>query len=123
MRLSLAALPALLAVFAAGEALAQERVQGHMEGCLVWHKQDPVGVRNECSRPISLQLMSFVDGKIVTSELSPGGKFVWERQGPPGGFMFTACAAGLKPNVPFAIENKQPIVLSLYNCVGTEPTS
>jgi hypothetical protein len=53
-----------------------------------------------------------------------GGRFVSEAEwGQPGGFMFTACPAGYKPNVRFSVENKEAIGLSLYNCVGGKPNS
>jgi hypothetical protein len=37
--------------------------------------------------------------------------------------MFTACPLGFRPSVPFTLENKEAISLSLYNCVAGEPTS
>ncbi len=95
-----------------------------MEGCLVWSGQGAVGARNECSRPIALLFMTFDDQQVVTAELPPGGRFVSEAEwGQPGGFMFTACPAAYRPNVRFAIENKDAIGLSLYNCVGGKPNS
>jgi hypothetical protein len=37
--------------------------------------------------------------------------------------MFTACPVGFQPSLPFAVENKEPIGVSLYNCVRGRPTS
>ena len=60
----------------------------------------------------------------MTTELAPGARFtsdaVW---GKTSGFMFTACPIGFRPSVRFALENKEAIGVSLYNCVAGEPTS
>lgn len=105
-------------------AAAQERRMAHMEGCLVWSRDGSIAARNECSRPIALKFMDFDVQQAVTTELAPGGRFtsdsVW---GQTTGFMFTACPLGLRPSVPFALENKETIGVSLYNCVAGEPTS
>ena len=105
-------------------AEAQERRMAHMEGCLVWSRDGNIAARNECSRPIALKYMDFDVQQTVTTELAPGGRFtsdsVWGRT---TGFMFTACPLGLRPSVPFALENKETIGVSLYNCVAGEPTS
>ncbi|MCW5738067.1 MAG: hypothetical protein KIS73_28350 [Enhydrobacter sp.] len=111
-------------LLASGGASAQEGTRAHMEGCLIWSGQGAVGVRNECSRPIALMFMILDDGEIVTTELSPGGRFMSDAQwGQSGGFIFTACPAGTRPNLRFAVENKEAIGLSLYNCVGGRPNS
>lgn len=95
-----------------------------MEGCLIWSGSGPVAVRNECSRPIALQFMTFDDQQTTTSDLPPGGRFVSDVQwGQSGGFLFTACPIGYRPNVRFAVENKDIIGPSLYNCVSGRPTS
>ncbi len=95
-----------------------------MEGRLIWSGQGAVGVRNECSRPITLMFMTYGDPQIVTSELPPGGRFVSDAVwGQSGGFIFTACPVGYKLNVAFSLENKDTIGLSLYNCVGGKPNS
>ena len=114
----------LALLVAATGAVAQEGASAHMEGCLIWSGQGAVGARNECSRPITLMFMTFDDQQVVTAELPPGGRFVSEAEwGRPGGFMFTACPVGYKPNVAFSLENKDAIGLSLYNCVGGKPNS
>ncbi len=120
----LAAVAGLALLLAAGGASAQEGTSAHMEGCLIWSGQGAVGARNECSRPITLLFMVLDDPEIVTAELAPGGRFVSRVEwGQPGGFIFTACPVGYTPNVPFAVENKDAIGLSLYNCVGGKPSS
>jgi hypothetical protein len=114
---------ALMLVAASGVA-AQEGTSAHMEGCLIWSGKGAVGTRNECSRPITLMFMTFDNQQITTTELAPGGRFVSDTEwGQSGGFLFTACPAGYKPNVAFSIENKQAIGLSLYNCIGGRPNS
>jgi hypothetical protein len=111
-------------VAAAAGAAAQEGTSAHQEGCLVWSARGTVGVRNECSRPIAFLFMTFDDGKVSTAEIAPGGHFVADVEwGQPGGFMFTACPVGYKPNVAFSLENKEAISLSLYNCIGGRPAS
>jgi hypothetical protein len=105
-------------------AEAQERRMAHMEGCLIWSREGNIAARNECSRPIALKYMDFDVQQTVTTELAPGARFtsdsVWGRT---TGFMFTACPLGFRPSVPFALENKEAIGGSLYNCVAGEPTS
>jgi hypothetical protein len=114
----------LLLAMAMATAQAQERRMAHMEGCLIWSREGSISARNECSRPIALKYMDFDVQQTVTTELAPGARFtsdsVW---GQTTGFMFTACPLGLRPSVPFALENKEPIGVSLYNCVAGEPTS
>jgi hypothetical protein len=115
---------ALLLLGFAAAAHAQERAIGHMEGCLVWNRAGNVSVRNECSRPLTLMFMDAEAQQPQTAELAPGTRFtadsVW---GETGGFMFTACPVGFRPSVRFAIENREAISASLYNCVQGEPTS
>jgi hypothetical protein len=114
----------LALLLAATGAAAQEGTSAHMEGCLVWSGQGAIGVRNECSRPIALMFMTFDDQQVSTAELPPGGRFVSDADwGLPGGFMFSACPVGYKPNVAFSVQNKEAIGLSLYNCVGGKPNS
>lgn len=114
----------LLLAMTVTTAEAQERRMAHMEGCLIWTREGAIAARNECSRPIALKYMDFDVQQTVTTELAPGGRFtsnsVW---GQTTGFMFTACPLGLRPSVPFALENKEAIGFSLYNCVVSEPTS
>ena len=118
-----AALTPLLLLIAAGAA-AQELSAAHMEGCLIWNREGNVSVRNECSRPIALMFMDVGDQQVVTAELAPGTRFtsdsVW---GQTSGFIFTACPVGSRPSVRFALENKETIGVSLYNCVVGRPTS
>jgi hypothetical protein len=120
MRLALALL--LLAIAPAVQA--QERVLAHMEGCLVWNRDGNIAVRNECSRPIALKYMDFDTQQAMTVELAPGARFTSDSvYGQTSGFMFTACPLGFRPSVKFALENKEAIGVSLYNCVAGEPTS
>jgi len=118
----LRALLALAAVVAM-PAQAQEEVRAHMEGCLLWSAPGAIAVRNECGRPVSLMLMNFADQQTVAAELAPGGRFTSPFDWSPAGFMFTACPVGFQPSLRFAIENKEAIGTSLYNCVRGRPTS
>jgi hypothetical protein len=109
----------------AGPAIAQEITAAHMEGCLVWNREGQVSARNECSRPLTLMFMDFDGRESVTADMPPGARFtsansVW---GSTGGFIFTACPPGSRPSLRFALENKEPIGASLYNCVVGRPTS
>jgi hypothetical protein len=111
-------------LLAAATAAAQEMTAAHMEGCLVWTRDRNVAVRNECSRPLTLQYMDMAEQRVVATELAPGARFTTESVwGRTGGFMFTACPVGLKPSVRFASENQEVIAASLYNCVAGRPTS
>lgn len=121
-RLLLAAL-AMAAATGMGAARAQEEVRAHMEGCLMWSPPGAIAVRNDCSRPITLMLMTFADQQTVTIELAPGGRYTSPFEWTGAGFMFTACPVGLQPSVRFAVENKEAIGVSLYNCVRGRPTS
>jgi len=114
----------LLLLAIAPAAQSQERVFAHMEGCLVWSRDGNIAVRNECSRPLELMYMDFDVQQAMKTDLAPGARFtsnsVW---GQTTGFMFTACPAGFRPSVRFALENKEAIGVSLYNCIAGEPTS
>lgn len=114
----------LALLVAATGAAAQEGTSAHMEGCLIWSGRGGVGVRNECSRPIAFMFMTFDDQQVATADLPPGGRFMADAEwGQAGGFMFSACPAGYKPNVPFLLKNKEAIGLSLYYCIGGKPNS
>jgi hypothetical protein len=117
-------LPGVLLLIIAASAAAQELTAAHMEGCLVWNRGGNVSVRNECSRPLALTFMDFDEQRVVTADLAPGARFttdaVW---GQASGFMFTACPLGSRPSVRFALENKETIGVSLYNCVVGRPSS
>jgi hypothetical protein len=115
---------ALAVLLAVAGAEAQEASHAHMEGCLIWSGQGAIGVRNECSRPITFLFMNADDQQVISTELPPGGRFVSDVQwGQSTGFLFTACPVGYRPNMRFALENKEPIGLSLYYCVAGEPSS
>ena len=103
-------------------AAAQERSLAHLEGCLVWSSGPSGGVSayNECSRPLTLLFMAFDEQVEIRKELAPGARF---NAGPRRGFMFTACPVGSEPSLRFALENKEPISVSLYNCVIGRPVS
>ena len=68
--------------------------------------------------------MTAEDQQVSSADLPPGGRFaspaVW---GQTAGFMFTACPIGLRPSVRFALENREAIGASLYNCLVGQPTS
>jgi hypothetical protein len=118
--LRLLSLPLLLAL--TGTALAQYPAKAHMEGCLVWRAaQGSLVVGNECSRPITFMFMSFDDGHVTQSEIAPGGVLDTGGHAGDGKFMFTACPVGFVPSLRFAIENKQAISDSLYNCQPGRP--
>ena len=104
-------------------AAAQQATAAHMEGCLVWSRSagGAISAYNECSRPLTLMLMSFDDRIVVRQELAPGGRFTGSE--PTLGFMFTACPVGSEPSLRFALENKEAISVSLYNCVAGRPVS
>ena len=68
--------------------------------------------------------MDVGDQHVVTAELAPGARFTSEAVwGQTSGFVFTACPVGSRPSVRFALENKETIGVSLYNCVVGRPTS
>jgi hypothetical protein len=114
----------LALLLASSGAAAQEGLAAHMEGCLVWNREGPVMVRNDCSRPVALLFMDFDEQQVVSADLPPGARFAApSRWGQSRGFMYTACPVGYRPSLRFALENKEPIGASLYNCVGGRPTS
>jgi hypothetical protein len=106
----------------AGSAAAQYPARAHMEGCLIWSvAKGNLVVRNECSRAMTLQFMSFDDQRVVQSEVAPGAWLDTGRRSGDAEFMFTACPVGFVPSVRFAVENKKPISESLYNCQPGRP--
>ena len=119
----LAMAAATTTAMAGAAARAQEEVRAHMEGCLLWSGPGAIAVRNDCSRPVALMLMTFADQQTVSTELAPGGRYASPFEWTAPGFMFTACPAGFQPSLRFAVENKEAIGGSLYNCVRGRPTS
>jgi hypothetical protein len=112
-----------LLLFAASAA-AQYPARAHMEGCLVWSiAKEHLVARNECSRAMTFMFMTLANGHVLQTDVAPGA---WvDTGGAPGesGFMFTACPVGYVPSVRFALENKQTISDSLYNCQPAGPNA
>jgi hypothetical protein len=117
-------LAAAFALLVSATPFAQEAVAPHLEGCLIWNTSGRVMARNECSRPMTIQFMTFGDQHVSTVELAAGGRAQFEAEwGRPDGFMFTACPPNYVPSLRFSIENKEAISVSLYNCVNGGPNS
>ena len=113
---------ALVPLMLAGPAAAQYPARAHMEGCLIWSvAKGNLVVRNECSRAMTLQFMSFDDQHVMQSEVAPGAWFDTGRRPGEAEFIFTACPVGFVPSVRFAVENKKAISESLYNCQPGRP--
>lgn len=110
-----------LLMFAASAA-AQYPARAHMEGCLVWSvAKEHLVARNECSRAMTFMFMTLEDGHVLQTEVAPGAWVDTGRTPGESGFMFTACPVGFVPSVRFALENKQTISDSLYNCQPGRP--
>jgi hypothetical protein len=114
---------ALLA--AAGASVAEsavaQSVRAHMEACTRWVQAGAeFGTANSCDTPIVILFMTLSDQRVIEREVPPGAWF-----GAPsdlsGAWMFTACPVGYAPNLRFALENKEAILVSLYNCLGARP--
>ncbi len=118
---------AVLLVLPALATAQQKESRAHMEACLRWTLAgDRFVTRNSCDTPISILFMTLYDGHITEKNVMPGGLF----QSDPvdanraDEMMFSACPIGYRPNLRFAVENAEPIRVSLYNCVlPGKPTS
>ena len=121
----MARLPLSLALLLfAASAAAQYPARAQMEGCLVWSiAKEHLVVRNECSRAMTFMFMTLEDGHVLQSEVAPGAWVDTGRAPGDTGFMFTACPVGYVPSVRFALENKQTISDSLYNCQPGRPNA
>jgi hypothetical protein len=106
----------------AGNAVAQS-VRAHMEACTRWgHAGAGFGTANSCDTPIVILFMELGDQRVIEREVPPGGWFSVPGD-LSGTWMFTACPVGYAPNLRFAVENKDAILVSLYNCLGARPDS
>jgi hypothetical protein len=102
-------------------AVAQQKIsRAHMEACVRWILvRDRYVTRNSCDTPVSILFMTLYDGHVVARDVPPGGHF----QSDPvatdkaGEMMFTVCPVGYWPSLRFAVENAEPISVSLYNCL------
>ena len=114
------ALPALAAA-------QQKESRAHMEACLRWSLAgDRFVTRNSCDTPVSILFMTLYDGHITEKNVAPGGRFESDPVDADrtAEMMFSACPIGYRPNLRFAVENAEPIRVSLYNCVPPgKPTS
>ena len=108
-------------------AAQQKESRAHMEACVRWALAgDRFVTRNSCDTPISIQFMTLYDGHITEKNVMPGGRFESDPLDPgrAAEIMFSACPIGYRPNLRFAIENAEPISVSLYNCLPPgKPTS
>ena len=112
-----------MALGLAAAAADAQSVRAHMEACTRWgHAGGEFGTANSCDTPIVILFMTLGDQRMIEREVPPGAWF-----GTPadlaGGWMFTACPVGYVPNLRFAVENKDAILVSLYNCLASRPDS
>jgi hypothetical protein len=106
------------AASAAPGAIAQS-VRAHMEACTRWgHAGATFGTANSCDTPIVILFMTLGDQRVIEREVPPGA---WFGAPSDGGWMFTACPVGYAPSLRFAVENKDAILVSLYNCLAARP--
>jgi len=118
----MAAACALLAAPVAMAQLPHQESRAHMEACVRWSVADgQYATRNSCDTPVTIKFMMLDDGRVVEGDVAPGGEFA---SGPLGNgiggtMMFTVCPIGYVPSVRFAVENAEPIMVSLYNCLPT----
>ena len=71
-------------------------------------------------------IMTLYDGHITEKNVMPGARFESDPldASRPAEIMFTACPIRYRPNLRFAVENAEPISVSLYNCLPPgKPTS
>jgi hypothetical protein len=118
-RLAVAALISACLFPAATTASAQE-LMPHMESCLEWaHSDGQWGAVNSCNEPTTILFMWLADGRMITQDVSPGGRFSSGAAEPVGtnAWMYTACAVGYAPSVRFSADNADIIVPSHYHCV------
>ena len=109
----------VLAVTSVG-AIAQS-VRAHMEACTRWgHAGAEFGTTNSCDTSIVILFMTLGDQRVIEREVPPGAWFGVAGD-LSGSWMFTACPVGYAPNLRFAVENKDAILVSLYNCLGARP--
>ena len=108
-------------------AAQQKESRAHMEACLRWALAgDRFVTRNSCDTPISILFMTLYDGHVTEKNVMPGGRFESDPldAARPTEVMFTACPIRYRPNLRFALENAEPISVSLYNCLPPgKPTS
>lgn len=101
--------------------VAAQPVKAHMEACTQWgYAGGEFGTRNSCDAPLTMRFMALGDQRVIESEVPPGA---WFGSGADisHGWIFTACPLGYAPSVRFAMDNKDVIMVSLYNCLPTRP--
>ena len=111
---------AVLLVLPALATAQPNESRAHMEACVNWALSGERFVtRNGCDTPISILFMTLYDEHITEKTVAPGGRFESDPLDPnrAAEMMFSVCPVGYRPNVRFAIENAEPIRVSLYNCV------
>ena len=119
-RAALSSILAILFAVAAAGAAAQP-VKAHMEACTRWGQAGSQhGTYNSCDAPVVILFMAFADTGVVEREVPPGAWF-GSAADLSAGWMFTACPVGYAPNIRFALENKDAILDSLYNCLPSRP--
>jgi hypothetical protein len=112
------ALTGVLLVLSAQGASAQQ-IKAHMEACTRWGQAGgEFGTHNSCDSPVTIQFMALGDQQVIERDVPPGA---WFGTGASGAWMFTACPVGYVPSVRFALENKDVILVSLYNCHRARP--
>jgi hypothetical protein len=114
-------LAGVLLIVLANEVLAQP-VKAHMEACTRWeYVGGEFGTLNRCDTPVTIQFMALNEGRVIERNVAPGDWFGSGTGDLPDGWIFTACPVGYAPSVRVAPENKDTILVSLYNCRPGRP--
>ena len=118
---------AMLLALPALAAAQQKQSRAHMEACVRWALAgDRYVTVNRCDTPVAILFMTLYDGHVVEKDVRPGRRFESDPidNDKANEMMFAVCPIGYRPNLRFAVENAEPISVSLYNCLPPgKPTS
>jgi hypothetical protein len=107
-------------LFPAATAASAQQLMPHMESCLEWGESDgQLEAVNNCTAPTTILFMVLAEGRVITQDVPPGGRFGSGAPEPvgPNTWMFTACPVGYVPSVRFSTDNADVILPSLYHCL------
>ena len=120
IRGALATAFALALLAAPQSSVLAQAPAAHLERCFAWDVRDERLVAvNKCKARAAIMFMLLKDQRVMEGEVNSGELFHTgvSREDAQGDWMYTACPAGHVPNVPFALQYKDVIAPSAYQCV------
>lgn len=117
---SIALMACAVAAFIEPRFAAAQQTSPKLEACTKWDVQKGnFGFSNNCGEAVTVLFTTLPVQKTIAKVIKPGERFDagLAKKTEESGWMSTRCPVGFVPSVPFAVENREAIIASRYECV------